>query len=70
MEQSNITAVVREWQLETVDGAFRLSGKIYEDVHGRFVDGTLIISSAIKTMDVTEKGGMVYTRNSVYKLVS
>lgn len=41
-----------------------LEGDIYEDVRGRFFDGSRITTSAI----VLEEGAVIYTANSIYEV--
>ena len=42
----------------------RVTGRIYNDIHERFRDGTQIGTSRV----VLVVGDVVYTRNSVYKV--
>lgn len=62
---TQITAELHNWQkFETPYGNVYM-GDIWEDVHQRWGDGTLVQTSLVQK----EEGDLVYTRNSVYKLV-
>ena len=39
-------------------------GEIYSDTRGRFPDGTLVTTSKVLKVE----GGLLYTKNSIYKL--
>jgi hypothetical protein len=62
---TQITAELRNWQkFESSYGDVYI-GDIWEDVHQRWSNGTLIRTSLVQK----EEGDLVYTLNSVYKLV-
>jgi hypothetical protein len=62
---TQITAELRNWQkLESPYGNVYM-GDIWEDVHQRWNNGALIRTSLVQK----EEGDLVYTLNSVYKLV-
>ena len=67
-EEVTVTGTVQLWSIlpSRYTDAFILSGEIYDDIHKRFQDGTVITSSKIEKIDV--KNRLVYTLNSIYRL--
>ena len=58
--------LLKNWELKRVGDAVVAWGKIYNDVKGRFKDGTYIHTSRIFVADLER--GLIQTKNSVYKL--
>jgi hypothetical protein len=46
----------------------RATGRIYCDVHQRWLDGAEIITSPVENIHTFNADGFIRTRNSVYKL--
>ena len=62
---TQITAELRNWQKFEIPHGNVYIGDIWGDVHQRWNNGTLIRTSLVQK----EEGDLVYTLNSVYKLV-
>ena len=66
----NINATLRDWDLHYDFSAaqewYYLSGRIYDDISTRFLNGTFIKTSVLKSIDFSEM--IAITENSVYKL--
>lgn len=62
--EENITGNLENWYVVKYPKGSVLIGHIYNDSKGRFVDGTEVQTSKILKV----KDGLVYTRNSIYKL--
>ena len=58
--------LLKNWELKRVGDAVVAWGEIYNDVKGRFKDGTYIHTSRIVVADLER--GLIQTKNSVYKL--
>ena len=58
--------LLKNWELKRVGDAVVAWGEIYNDVAGRFKDGTYIHTSRIVVADLER--GLIQTKNSVYKL--
>ena len=58
--------LLKNWQLQRMGDAVVAWGEIYNDVKGRFKDGTFIQTSRIVVADFER--GLIQTKNSVYKL--
>ena len=63
----NITGRLENWHIEAWGECHVVVGDIYDDIHGRFWDGSSIHTSAVETTDIQE-GDVVNTRNSRYLL--
>jgi hypothetical protein len=59
------TAELRDWSIIQMGKYSFAFGAIFHDSRGRFPDGELVRTSAIKSRDAD----MVITRNSTYKLI-
>lgn len=66
----NFDAVISEWTISPCNpgrhGLVTLRGRIYNDKKNRFMDGEMVITTEILSIDFTE--GLVHTKNSIYKL--
>ncbi len=64
-----VTGRLERWHVGMYDegGEVVIWGDVYEDVHGRFNDGTYIHTSGIKA-GAFKEGDVVTTRNSTYLL--
>ena len=61
------TNILKNWQITRVNNDFVIIyGNIYNDIKGRFPDGTDIHTS--KVLKINFVDGVVETRNSVYHL--
>lgn len=59
--------VLKNWEImRRGGGAVVISGVIYNDIKGRFSDGTTITTSRVLNADFIN--GIVETKNSVYSL--
>jgi hypothetical protein len=58
--------LLKNWELKRVGDVVVAWGNIYNDVKGRFKDGTYIHTSRIVVADLER--GLIQTKNSVYKL--
>lgn len=59
--------VLKNWEIiKRYDGAVVIRGEIYNDIKGRFSDGTTITTSRVLNADFIK--GIVETKNSVYRL--
>ena len=47
----------------------RITGYIYKDSKNRFEDGTVVNTSKLQKLEITEEGTFATTMNTVYKLV-
>lgn len=61
------TNYLRNWRVShRFDGAVIIWGEVYNDIKGRFADGTEIHTSRVLKADFVN--GVVETKNSVYHL--
>lgn len=60
------TAELRDYYSYPAGNSSVYVGRIYNDSKGRFVDGQIVRTSLVEKVD----GDLVYTMNSVYKLVN
>lgn len=68
MTKKNETEITGRLEGWSYDPMYRVYwGYIYEDIHGRFVDGTRIHTSSTTQKDGKE-GDLIVTRNSTYLL--
>lgn len=58
--------LLKNWRFQRVGNAVVAWGEIYNDIKGRFKDGTSIHTSRIVVADFER--GLIQTKNSVYKL--
>ena len=59
--------ILKNWRIEQLDnGRVVVYGQIYNDVRGRFADGTLVRTSAVLKADFVR--GVIKTKNSTYRL--
>lgn len=72
--KQDITGVIENWQpikhpshLSGISST-HIYGDIYDDIKGRFPDGGWILTTAVLNSDEIKEGGVIQTRNSVYKL--
>lgn len=61
-----ITGTIKSAKLFREERYKYIGGYIYDDVRGRFKDGTYIFTSIVKK----QEDDLVYTLNSVYKIES
>ena len=68
-EMDKVTGRLENWHvgMYEYDGEVMIWGDVYDDVNGRFMDGTYIHTSGIKPQEFNE-GDVVTTRNSTYLL--
>lgn len=59
----NYDAVIKNWRWHPIYTG-SITGQIYGDSKGRFVDGTTVITSTVQE----HIEDIVYTRNTIYKL--
>lgn len=52
--------------VEGTDGAQRLRGNIYHDEKGRFADGTVVTTSKVLDLNISEQKAL--TQNTLYML--
>ena len=60
------TNLLKDWTIAKYFGSVVFIGKVYNDIKGRFADGTKIRTSQVLKADFVN--GVVETRNSVYHL--
>ena len=60
------TNLLKNWSFERCTGGVVVVGTVYNDIKGRFPDGTLIHTSMVLQADFVN--GVIETRNSVYHL--
>lgn len=60
------TNLLKDWSIVMLFGKVQIVGTIYNDIKGRFKDGTEIRTSEVLKADFVN--GVVETRNSVYHL--
>ncbi len=64
---SNITGrLINAERIRITETHYRIRGEVYEDVHERFPDGGVILTSPV----VSEDGPIILTRNSIYEIES
>lgn len=63
---SNITGRLINAERIRIYGSTVIRGEVYEDVHKRFHDGQIIITSPV----VSEDGDIILTENSIYEIES
>ena len=61
-----VTNLLKNWYVEMYYGRVTIVGKVYNDIKGRFDDGTEIRTSQVLKADFVN--GVVETKNSVYHL--
>ena len=61
-----ITNLLKDWKIEKWGNSVVIIGKVYNDIKGRFKDGTEIHTSKVLKADFVN--GVIETRNSVYHL--
>lgn len=60
------TNLLKDWSIVMLFGKVQIVGTIFNDIKGRFKDGTEIRTSEVLKADFVN--GVVETRNSVYHL--
>lgn len=60
------TNVLKDWTIERWGNNVVIIGKVYNDIKGRFKDGTEIHTSRVLKADFVN--GVIETQNSVYHL--
>jgi hypothetical protein len=63
---SNITGRLLNAERVTIGDGYIIVREVYEDIHGRFDNGSLIRTSLI----VHEDGNVISTKNSIYEVES
>lgn len=59
-------AELKNWKIVDYYGNYVVIGEIYGDKKNRFVDGTVVTTSSIKSLDL--EAGILKTKNSLYTL--
>lgn len=58
--------VLKNWKFTVLTGHYCIYGEIYNDTKNRFIDGTVVRTSKIKSIDFENM--IVITQNTTYKL--
>lgn len=63
-DEVEFTGRLENWEVCKLYGVRQVRGAIYDDVRGMFEDGEVIRTTRVRSI----KGGILRTKNSVYKL--